>query len=397
MKKNTSKMLMIIYAVCALVSFMTETYFIINYSSQYVVIGAVGVVLVVASAFLVDEIYNSINREGKSQPEESGMEEMIKIQKAMYINSKNIMQDIHQNLHDNTEALVQAFEENKNSIIENEKNIAKVLIKKNMESNDELISALGKLDFSQIQMPEIQMPEINIPEIKIPEIKIPEIVLPEGFGAASSATGNSDDIDKAKNEIVDIISNLSAELKTVAKIDDLVQLRDKLSQEIAAIIADSEDRQPLAAVAMEEPVIEEPIIEEPVEETIIEEPVIEEPIIEEPIIEEPIIEEPVIEEPVIEEPIIEKPVIEEQVVTEPVMDDPNKQLSADEIAAMFANVASDTEEQVPEELDLDNILSSMTEPDNAIEEVESSMPQIEGDLNKQLSADEIAALFASVQ
>ena len=66
MKKNTSKMLMIIYAVCALVSFMTETYFIINYSSQYVVIGAVGVVLVVASAFLVDEIYNSINREGKS-------------------------------------------------------------------------------------------------------------------------------------------------------------------------------------------------------------------------------------------------------------------------------------------------------------------------------------------
>ena len=61
--------------------------------------------------------------------------------------------------------------------------------------------------------------------------------------------------------------------------------------------------------------------------------------------------------------------------------DPNKQLSADEIAALFASV---------------NNLTSEPEPVEEIKEEPAPEP-INDDPNRQLSADEIAALFASMQ
>ena len=78
--------------------------------------------------------------------------------------------------------------------------------------------------------------------------------------------------------------------------------------------------------------------------------------------------------------------------------DPNRQLSADEIAAMFAtlddsnsNTPDDTIETVQVE---DNNLSDSK---NVEETKKSEMPAFDmSDSNKQLSAEEIAALFASM-
>ncbi len=96
---------------------------------------------------------------------------------------------------------------------------------------------------------------------------------------------------------------------------------------------------------------------------------------------EEIVPEP---EPVLEE----EPVIPEIV---PVSDDPNKSLSADEIAALFAQANVQPEPDLPgEEEELP------PEPEEILEQ-EPEEPHIEpvsDDPNKSLSADEIAALFA---
>ncbi len=67
--------------------------------------------------------------------------------------------------------------------------------------------------------------------------------------------------------------------------------------------------------------------------------------------------------------------------------DPNKQLSPEEIEALFASAMPDTsapaEEAAPQE--------------NTIKEPEPTAPAVSSDPNKQLSPEEIAALFASIQ
>lgn len=104
--------------------------------------------------------------------------------------------------------------------------------------------------------------------------------------------------------------------------------------------------------------------------------------------------EPVVEAsvPVEPEPIVEEPVVEEKPPM-PDLSDPNKKMSPDEIAALFANMSGDApKEEVKEE-------PKPVEPEPAVEEpvVEEKPPMPDlSDPNKTMSPDEIAALFANM-
>ena len=88
----------------------------------------------------------------------------------------------------------------------------------------------------------------------------------------------------------------------------------------------------------------------------------------------------------------EEPVAAEEAPATPVTDDPNRQLSPDEIAALFAasepTPKSDEEARI-EEQKMDEALAAQaaTAP---------TVTPVSDDPNKQLSPDEIAALFASL-
>ena len=137
---------------------------------------------------------------------------------------------------------------------------------------------------------------------------------------------------------------------------------------------------PQAAPVMEpipEPVMEmipEPVVEEAA--TAEPEPVPEPVAVIEP---EPVTEapepEPVTEAP---EPVVEPSPAAEEAVADTTNSDPNRQLSADEIAALFASANGGAGE-------------AKSEPtaEEAVADTTNSDP------NRQLSADEIAALFAS--
>lgn len=160
------------------------------------------------------------------------------------------------------------------------------------------------------------------------------------------------------------------------------------------------------ATVTEEPIVEEmieaePVIEDVVPEIMKEEPVIETITEEEPVAEE-IIPEFIEEEPIIEE-VVEKEPIEEEVVEEPtpaVPDkNPNDMLSPDEIAALFA-AAEPTPKAEPKEEPFTPTFTVVGKSDeeDLLEEPEPvpTVGDITDNPNKQLSPDEIAALFASL-
>ena len=143
---------------------------------------------------------------------------------------------------------------------------------------------------------------------------------------------------------------------------------------------------PQAASVMEpipEPVVEEATIVEPEPEP---EPVA---------VIEP---EPVIEAP---EPVVESSPAAEEAVTEPVAEeaqadagssDPNRQLSADEIAALFASANGGTGEAESEPA-----AEAVTEPVPEVKEEPAKPPVVDlNNTNRNLTPDEIAALFSSM-
>ncbi len=124
-----------------------------------------------------------------------------------------------------------------------------------------------------------------------------------------------------------------------------------------------------------------------------------EPVIEEPVIEEPVPEPapepepaPVIDEPVIEEPAPE-PEPEPAPIPEikPVSDDPNAALSADDIAALFAQANGPAVEEPAPEPEPEP--APATEPELEPAPIPEIKP-VSDDPNAALSADDIAALFA---
>ncbi|MDD6072492.1 MAG: hypothetical protein PUC12_17025 [Clostridiales bacterium] len=105
------------------------------------------------------------------------------------------------------------------------------------------------------------------------------------------------------------------------------------------------------------------------------------------------VEEPA--EEIAEEMISEEPAASEPIAVTPVSDDPNKQLSPDEIAALFA--AADPAPKKPEK----TVAETPSEPVNPtpvaeVSEEPASITPVSDDPNKQLSPEEIAALFAQM-
>ena len=210
--------------------------------------------------------------------------------------------------------------------------------------------------------------------------------------------------------------------------DDLIidsfaeeELVDPVVEEIEEPVIDSEPEvvaEELVIDSEPEVVVDEPVVDsEP--EVVVDEPVMDsEP---EVVVDEPVMDsepEVVVDEPVMDsepEVVVDEPVMDsepEVVVDEPVMDsepeivaesaaeevppmpdlsDPNKKLSPEEIAAMFANADSVSAPEAVEEPVVDSEPEIVAEP--AVEEV-SPMSDL-SEPNKKLSQEEITAIFAN--
>ena len=325
--KNTnekqSKLQIIISVLILTVILFAEMYLMINFKESYFAIIILAVVALASVYVLINAFMNL--SEMKETKREEHFENLYKSEKASYIMLKKSFDEIEEKLMELQESSRVPAEE----IINAQKGIAKVIINRSKENADAIINSNDQVLERLDEVEEIQNTKFN--------------TLSKEQGLQLSDMGTQTDL----------------------KIQDLIlQLKDAELRLNQAIMSGTK-------VVMPAPVTYAPVEEEPIAvETPIE-------------VEVPIIEETPVEEEI---PVIEPEPVVEELPAMPDLSDPNKAMSPDEIAALFANKSGG--DAVAEE-------TAAIEEEIAETEEKPPMPDL-SDPNKVMSPDEIAALIANL-
>lgn len=401
-KNSKARMQVIFGALLFTLVFIIELYGMMNYPEMFIILAVIAGVDLVFLFVMIDGLMELSDQRKERQEEQ--YDSVFKSEKASYLMQKKYFEEIQDKLNYLEKAAKIPTEE----IINAQKGIAKVIINRNHENTDALMNAYDQL-----------LDEVS--------------KLKDGMGSTEEIARNHTE------EILEAQKNQGEETEKVLQTkqqDLLVSLKD-MELRLNNVIMQSQkvvtqmpvistpmsqySQQSSSPVQATETFIAEPVEEEPdpekVPEPAAEEPKsdkIPEPAAEEPKpdkIPEPAVEEPKpdkVPEPAAEEPkseeVPESPAVEPEVELEPVaeqkppmpdMSDPNKTMSPDEIAALFANMGgSEPVEELKEESESETVEESEVKEESA-EEEKPSMPDL-SDPNKTLSPDEIAALFANM-
>lgn len=349
-KQKKAKIQVIFLILISTLVLLADFYAIINYPKEYMLIAAITVIFMTCLWGVISGFF-SLSALKEDRREEQ-YDSIFKSEKASYLMLRKYFDEIEEKI----EILQKESKIPTEDIINAQKGIAKVVINRNKENADAIMNSNEQL-----------METFEHLENKLKE-------------------SNDFIIENQKNVIYDNLKDIMEKQQVLS--DSIKDMEIRLSQAITAnpiqFTANVEMPKqttdaPQSAPAMEaipgpEPVqaneseqIPEPI---PVNEL--------EPVVETPHVPEP---EPVSETPHVPEP---EPVVEPSPVADTTNSDPNRQLSADEIAALFASAnASATE---PESEPAEKVITEPAKP-----------PVVDlNNTNRNLTPDEIAALFGSM-
>ena len=374
-KQKKAKIQVIFLILISTLIILADFYAIINYPKEYMLIAAITVIFMICLWGVISGFF-SLSALKEDRREEQ-YDSIFKSEKASYLMLRKYFDEIEGKI----EILQKESKIPTEDIINAQKGIAKVVINRNKENADAIMNSNEQL-----------METFEHLENKLKE-------------------SNDFIIESQKNVIYDNLKDIMEKQQVLS--DSIKDMEIRLSQAITAnpiqFTANVEMPKqtidaPQSAPAMEaipEPEsvqaneseqIPEPI---PVNEP---EPVVETPHVPEP---EPVSETPHIPEP---EPVVEPGPAADESVADTTNSDPNRQLSADEIAALFASAnagATEPESEPAEEVITEPVTEAphVPEPEPVVEPgpaaEESVADTTNSDPNRQLSADEIAALFAS--
>ena len=374
-KQKKAKIQVIFLILISTLVILADFYAIINYPKEYMLIAAITVIFMICLWGVISGFF-SLSALKEDRREEQ-YDSIFKSEKASYLMLRKYFDEIEGKI----EILQKESKIPTEDIINAQKGIAKVVINRNKENADAIMNSNEQL-----------METFEHLENKLKE-------------------SNDFIIESQKNVIYDNLKDIMEKQQVLS--DSIKDMEIRLSQAITAnpiqFTANVEMPKqtidaPQSAPAMEaipEPEsvqaneseqIPEPI---PVNEP---EPVVETPHVPEP---EPVSETPHIPEP---EPVVEPGPAAEESVADTTNSDPNRQLSADEIAALFASAnagATEPESEPAEEVITEPVTETphVPEPEPVVEPGpaadEAVADTTNSDPNRQLSADEIAALFVS--
>ena len=374
-KQKKAKIQVIFLILISTLVILADFYAIINYPKEYMLIAAITVIFMICLWGVISGFF-SLSALKEDRREEQ-YDSIFKSEKASYLMLRKYFDEIEGKI----EILQKESKIPTEDIINAQKGIAKVVINRNKENADAIMNSNEQL-----------METFEHLENKLKE-------------------SNDFIIESQKNVIYDNLKDIMEKQQVLS--DSIKDMEIRLSQAITAnpiqFTANVEMPKqtidaPQSAPAMEaipEPEsvqaneseqIPEPI---PVNEP---EPVVETPHVPEP---EPVSETPHIPEP---EPVVEPGPAAEESVADTTNSNPNRQLSADEIAALFASAnagATEPESDPAEEVITEPVTEAphVPEPEPVVEPGpaadEAVADTTNSDPNRQLSADEIAALFAS--
>jgi hypothetical protein len=371
-KQKKAKIQVIFLILISTLVILADFYAIINYPKEYMLIAAITVIFMICLWGVISGFF-SLSAIKEDRREEQ-YDSIFKSEKASYLMLRKYFDEIEEKI----EILQKESKIPTEDIINAQKGIAKVVINRNKENADAIMNSNEQLmeTFEQL------------------ENKLKE--------------SNDFIIESQKNVIYDNLKDIMEKQQALS--DSIKDMEIRLSHAITAnpiqFTANVEmpkqtNDAPQSAPAME--AIPEPVQaneSEQIPESIpVNEP---EPVVEIPHVPEP---EPVSEASHVPEP---EPVVEPSPAAEAVADttnsDPNRQLSADEIAALFASAnagATEPESKPAEKVITEPVTETphVPEPEPVVEPgpaaEEAVADTTDSDPNRQLSADEIAALFAS--
>lgn len=398
-KQKKTKLQLMFMILIFMVVLLTDFYAIINYPEEYILIAVITVILLIYLWGVVNGLFTL--RTLKEERREEQYDSIFKSEKASYLMLKKYFEEIEEKI----DILQETSKVPTEAIIGAQKGIAKVVINRNKENADAIMGSNEQL------LESVERFEARLKESDEFIIENQKNVLYENLKEIMDRQQTlSDSIKDMETRLSQVIAanpvQFTANVEMPKTITAMPSVSEAVSQPVTAqnshikhevvddFIVPAVD-EPVDMAAAVEPAVEQ--IAEPVIEPVIEaaaEPIAE-PVIEPTI--EPVAEpvnaaaqdmpvEPVVEQVIepatepIAEPIVEPAPAAEEAVADTTNSDPNRQLSADEIAALFAGAS----EPEPE---------SVVEPAPA-PATEAAADATNSDPNRQLSADEIAALFA---
>ena len=370
-KQKKAKIQVIFLILISTLVLLADFYAIINYPKEYMLIAAITVIFMICLWGVISGFF-SLSAIKEDRREEQ-YDSIFKSEKASYLMLRKYFDEIEEKI----EILQKESKIPTEDIINAQKGIAKVVINRNKENADAIMSSNEQLM--------------------------------ETFEQLENRLKESNDfiIESQKNVIYDNLKDIMEKQQVLS--DSIKDMEIRLSHAITAnpiqFTANVEmpkqtNDAPQSAPAMEaipEPVqaneseqIPEPI---PVNEP---EPVVEIPHVPEP---EPVSEAPHVPEP---EPVVEPSPAAEEAVADTTDSDPNRQLSADEIAALFASAnagATEPESEPAEKVIMEPVTETpqAPEPEPVSEPEPVKSPVVDlNNTNRNLTPDEIAALFSSM-
>ena len=346
-KQKKAKIQVIFLILISTLVILADFYAIINYPKEYMLIAAITVIFMICLWGVISGFF-SLSALKEDRREEQ-YDSIFKSEKASYLMLRKCFDEIEGKI----EILQKESKIPTEDIINAQKGIAKVVINRNKENADAIMNSNEQL-----------METFEHLENKLKE-------------------SNDFIIESQKNVIYDNLKDIMEKQQVLS--DSIKDMEIRLSQAITAnpiqFTANVEMPKqttdaPQSASAMES--IPEPI---PVNEP------------------EPVVEIPHVPEP---EPVVEPGPAADEAVADTTNSDPNRQLSADEIAALFASAnagATEPESEPAEEVITEPVTEApqAPEPEPVSEPEPAKSPVVDlNNTNRNLTPDEIAALFSSM-
>ena len=395
-KQKKAKIQVIFLILISTLVILADFYAIINYPKEYMLIAAITVIFMICLWGVISGFF-SLSALKEDRREEQ-YDSIFKSEKASYLMLRKYFDEIEGKI----EILQKESKIPTEDIINAQKGIAKVVINRNKENADAIMNSNEQL-----------METFEHLENKLKE-------------------SNDFIIESQKNVIYDNLKDIMEKQQVLS--DSIKDMEIRLSQAITAnpiqFTANVEMPKqtidaPQSAPAMEaipepEPVVEPgPAAEESVADTTNSDPNRQlsadeiaalfasanagatEPESEpaEEVITEPVTEAPHVPEP---EPVVEPGPAADEAVADTTNSDPNRQLSADEIAALFASAnagATEPESEPAEKVITEPVTEApqAPEPEPVSEPEPAKSPVVDlNNTNRNLTPDEIAALFSSM-
>ena len=372
-KQKKAKIQVIFLILISTLVILADFYAIINYPKEYMLIAAITVIFMICLWGVISGFF-SLSALKEDRREEQ-YDSIFKSEKASYLMLRKYFDEIEGKI----EILQKESKIPTEDIINAQKGIAKVVINRNKENADAIMNSNEQL------METFEHLENKLKESNDFIIESQKNVIYE----------NLKDIMEKQQVLSDSIKDMEIRLSQAITANPIqftanVEMPKQTIDAPQSAPAMEAIPEPESVQANESEQIPEPI---PVNEP---EPVVETPHVPEP---EPVSETPHIPEP---EPVVEPDPAAEESVADTTNSDPNRQLSADEIAALFASAnagATEPESEPAEEVITEPVTEAPHEPEpEPVSEPEpAKSPVVDlNNTNRNLTPDEIAALFSSM-